>query len=141
MALQENVLICFLSCGLESPINGKDIVHRELIHLSCTQTKPKAHWSAHLKFNFAFHENNCSLNPTSERKLLSVGFTKSVLVTLTLDVQICFVSLVRIQEFCVSLACFTRQRTVWYKAAINQIVNQAPLRKKMIASKGKATVL
>ena len=40
------------SCYLEFPVDGKDTIHEELKDLNCSQTKPEAHWSSHLRFMF-----------------------------------------------------------------------------------------
>ena len=53
--------------------------------LNCSKSKPEAHLSANLWNSFTFLENICAFYPTSERRLLSIGFTKSVLGTLTFE--------------------------------------------------------
>ena len=51
--------------------------------MNCPKTQPESHGPANLKkFCFIF------FTPTSERNLLRVGFTKSVVVTLTVEEKV-----------------------------------------------------
>ena len=43
-----------LSCGLEFLFDDKDAIHQELKDLNRSQTKPEAHGSSHLRFDFVY---------------------------------------------------------------------------------------
>ena len=55
--------------------------------MNCPKTQPESHGPANLK-KFSFRFYFIFFTPTSERNLLRVGFTKSVVVTLTVEEKV-----------------------------------------------------
>ena len=73
-------------CAFVFKTYHQETLHQELKHLNCPKTQPESHRATNLKFSLWFHHNKLYLfNLTSERKLVRVGFTKSVVVTLTFE--------------------------------------------------------